>query len=105
MARNSRQRLWLEQLRQVVSRSRTRVQPRRPNQIPEEPPPRCQARHGVVELAPVQQFRLEVSFLAITQRDLCPCVHFPVSLFHSTFNLRSKTPTWSGLSTSSLFTS
>src|SRR5215470_12267983 len=31
----------------MVPRSRTRVQPRRPDQVPEEPPPRRQTRHRV----------------------------------------------------------
>src|SRR6266852_6280298 len=84
MAHGRRQRLGLgtyQQLLQVVSRHRTRIQPQRPNQAAEGPPPRCQARHGVVELAPVQQFRSEVSFLAISPRPLSLCVSFFLPLF------------------------
>ena len=42
-----------QQLRQVVPRSRTRIQPRRPNQIPKEPPPRRQTRRRIVVHQPV----------------------------------------------------
>src|SRR5258708_30163105 len=50
MAHDRRQRLGLgtyKQLLQVVSCRRTRIQPQRPNQAPEEPPPRSEIRERI----------------------------------------------------------
>src|SRR5882762_304939 len=84
MAHDRRQRLGLgtyEQLLQVVSCRRTRVQPQRPNQAPEEPPPRREIRERIETYAS----RLSNSSSLAARRFFSLPLYFITSLSLSSF--------------------
>src|SRR6267142_3035737 len=86
MAHGCRQKLGLgthQQLLQVVPCHRTRSQPQRPNQVPEEPPPRSEARQRVSASLPSSPRPLRFELCDLCDKPfLCspPAISLPLSL-------------------------